>query len=281
MPFLPSPTSSFYPTKPPHRITTHTLTPKMRSRIPTLPPLSLFLCFVNVTSALLPPTPLTPLPPSCATYPSYNATTLAAGPFTLVAEAPGAPVNGTSASLVSFTNDGKDRYGFVCVPSPFPLFLLRVFTSSLERQGESLLIYEMQVTIPLTNPNFAAPVQPLPVRCVPPGRLQARSGADTWVGIGVAAEENWQGALAFGLDGDGGESLAPYARVQNGTRVGGVYIGWEGRVRWVYKHNWGGNAGEYFLVRLAGEEGMGKRQDGGGGPSVDDRDWVGWLRVEG
>jgi hypothetical protein len=51
-------------------------------------------------------------------------------------------------------------------------------------------------------------------------------------------------------------------------------------LKWAFKSNWGGNAGQYFLVRWLGEDGKEeKRQAGGDPPVVDDRDWVGYLKV--
>lgn len=96
--------------------------------------------------------------------------------------------------------------------------------------------------------------------------------------------------------------MRPFKHVVNGTGLEGVWLGadgvsgsWDGdgdvnggvgrieegsSTEWAFKHNWGGNAGEYFLVRWRGEvveeKGKGKRQDP---PVVDDRDWVGYLRV--
>jgi hypothetical protein len=53
---------------------------------------------------------------TCSTFPSYNTTTQSTSPFTLLASSATAPINGTAASFVSFTNDGVDRYGFVRNP---------------------------------------------------------------------------------------------------------------------------------------------------------------------
>lgn len=62
-----------------------------------------------------------------------------------------------------------------------------------------------------------------------------------------------------------------------------MYLGAQGRTGWNFKFNWGGNAGEYYLVRLRPAEvekrGVQKRQ--GGFPVIDDRDWVGFLKVLG
>jgi hypothetical protein len=71
--------------------------------------------------------------------------------------------------------------------------------------------------------------------------------------------------------------------VQAYTRDGTVYIGAEGvngagGLKWAFKSNWGGNAGQYYLVRWMGD-GEEKRQAGGEPPVVDDRDWVGYLKV--
>lgn len=77
--------------------------------------------------------------------------------------------------------------------------------------------------------------------------------------------------------------MQPYARVVNGTKVPGVFLGAKESTRWFFKNNWGGNAGDYFLLRWQEEaeagkmEGNGKRQSG---PIVDDRDWYGYLKIE-
>ena len=75
--------------------------------------------------------------------------------------------------------------------------------------------------------------------------------------------------------------IQPYAHVVNGTRLPGVFLGAGSSTQWFFKHNWGGNAGEYFLLRWledGGKEVKEKRQEG---PVIDDRDWVGYLKIEG
>lgn len=67
-------------------------------------------------AAALPPLTLEPLSPSCSSYPSYNPTTQIAGPWPLLSASTGTPIENATASIVSFTNDGKDRYGFVRPP---------------------------------------------------------------------------------------------------------------------------------------------------------------------
>lgn len=69
-------------------------------------------------------------------------------------------------------------------------------------------------------------------------------------------------------------------------------MGAKGGTVWGFKFNWGGNAGEYYLVRLREEgwdvkrtwggrrRGVERRQDGGF-PVIDDRDFVGFLKVVG
>ncbi|KAK7182323.1 hypothetical protein DPSP01_002376 [Paraphaeosphaeria sporulosa] len=179
---------------------------------------------------------------TCSSFPTYNATTLATSPFTLLASSPTAPINGTAASFVSFTNDGVDRYGFV--------------------------------TIPQSNPTFGS-APPLSLQCTGSTLYVQLSGLN-WVPVSIAADENWQRGLSFGL----GEGVGVQAYAQNGD----VYLGAEGGqgvvgLKWKFKSNWGGNAGQYYLVRWAGGEGEMKRQVGGEPPVVDDRDWVGYLKV--
>ncbi|KAF9729245.1 hypothetical protein PMIN06_000146 [Paraphaeosphaeria minitans] len=180
---------------------------------------------------------------TCSSFPAYNATTLTTAPFTLLASSPTASINGTAASFVSFTNDGVDRYGFV--------------------------------TIPQSNPTFGT-APPLSLRCSG-STLYAQLPGGARVTLSIAADENWQRGLSFGL-GDG-------VGVQAYAQGGDVYLGAEGDrgaagLKWTFKSNWGGNAGQYYLVRWAGaEEGEAKRQAGGEPPVVDDRDWDGYLKV--
>jgi hypothetical protein len=73
----------------------------------------------------------------------------------------------------------------------------------------------------------------------------------------------------------------------DGKRVEGVFLGAEGSTEITFRHNWGGNAGEYYLVRLkagfgdwgsgSGKERVVRRQDGF--PNIDDRNWEGYLRI--
>jgi hypothetical protein len=67
--------------------------------------------------------------------------------------------------------------------------------------------------------------------------------------------------------------------------IDGTFLGAGNSTTWTFKHNWGGNAGEYYILRwvqdpgMVGRVGNLKRQDGF--PVIDDRDWVGYLRVMG
>jgi len=139
--------------------------------------------------------------------------------------------------------------------------------------SNSVLI--LQVTVPQAS-GFGVVAPNVTLRCIP-GKLQAELGSG-WVDVSIASDENWQSSLSFGLQ-DVGIAVAPFAHWENGTRVPGVFLGAKSSTRWKYKHNWGGNAGEYFLLRWLEEQaGLNKRQDG---PIVDDRDWVGYLKVIG
>lgn len=67
----------------------------------------------------------------------------------------------------------------------------------------------------------------------------------------------------------------------DGKKVDGIFLGAAGKTEIFLKYNWGGNAGEYYLVRLNGglvgqeKAGMEKRQF----PTLDDRDWNGYVRI--
>lgn len=54
-------------------------------------------------------------------------------------------------------------------------------------------------------------------------------------------------------------------------------MGAKSSTTWKYKYNWGGNAGEYYILRWLDKAGMmKKRQDM---PVPDDRDWIGFLKI--
>jgi hypothetical protein len=103
-----------------------------------------------------------------------------------------------------------------------------------------------------------------------------------YVDLKISTEENWQASLSFKL-----EPAVPvelYSHSIDGVKQEGVFLGANGHTTWFLKHNWGGNAGEYYLVRLAGgiealqsTSDMKKRQDGF--PQIDDRDSSGYLRI--
>lgn len=131
----------------------------------------------------------------------------------------------------------------------------------------------MKVTIPQSNPTFGT-TPPLSLRCSG-SILYGQLSSDDWVPLSIAADENWQRGLSFGL----GKGVG----VKAYTRDEAVYLGAEGNngvagLKWMFKSNWGGNAGQYYLVRWEGHQDE-KRQAGGEPPIVDDRDWVGYLKV--
>jgi hypothetical protein len=102
-----------------------------------------------------------------------------------------------------------------------------------------------------------------------------------WIDLFIASLENWQASFSFGMP-EAGIPVQPYAHFVDGTRVPGVFLGTRNSTSWKYKFNWGGNAGEYFILRWLqageGKVGMQKRQDF---PVIDDRDYVGFLKVLG
>lgn len=66
----------------------------------------------------LPEVKIIPLPSACSSYPGYNSTTDIAGPWSALADSTNSSIDNLPASAASFTNDGVDRFGFVCLPSP-------------------------------------------------------------------------------------------------------------------------------------------------------------------
>lgn len=106
----------------------------------------------------------------------------------------------------------------------------------------------------------------------------------TYVDLVISSVENWQAQAGYNLTPS--IPIEPYAHYINGERVSGVFLGAKGKTNWFFKYNWAGNAGEYYLVRLAGgAEGLrggsrklGKRQDF---PTLDDRDWNGFIKIVG
>ena len=106
-----------------------------------------------------------------------------------------------------------------------------------------------------------------------------------YIDVNIATDPNWQASLSFNLSPFVGAE--PYAHFVNGTRVPGVFLGREGSTRWFYKYNWGGNAGEYYLLRWLKQggrvngTGVGKGREKRQFPVLDDRDWTGYLRVVG
>ncbi|KAF2684233.1 hypothetical protein K458DRAFT_487689 [Lentithecium fluviatile CBS 122367] len=246
-----------------------------------------------------------PLPNDCSAYPRWNATSNTAGPFTVVADSTGSSIDGNPASVESFTNDGKDRYGFVR-PGPFLHLHRTPIPVPVSQSWVPILTRDEmeQITIPKGAPRLGG-FQNLTLRCTTSStnasqskpqsqsqlQIQVRS---SWVNVYITGQENWQAAFSFGLETSG----APGIPVQAYHHIGAdgiegkdVYFGARGRTGWAFKYNWGGNAGEYYLVRWIGEgkgltrrgegtkEGLEKRQ--GEFPVLDDRDWVGLLRVVG
>lgn len=112
------------------------------------------------------------------------------------------------------------------------------------------------------------------------------SAPPKYVDLVISTEENWQASFGFNLTPSiPVEAYAHYD--EDGKKVEGVFLGAAGKTEVALKYNWGGNAGEYYLVRLnGGVEGLvggtkakDKRQDGF--PVLDDRDWTGFLRIVG
>ncbi|KAF2737393.1 hypothetical protein EJ04DRAFT_521143 [Polyplosphaeria fusca] len=196
-----------------------------------------------------------PLPTDCSPYPNYNNSTGTAGPFTIIADSTGSTFDGNKINAEYFTNDGKDRFGFITMPK-----------------------YPTSTSISL----FCTPTLGLSAHLSAPAN-------DT--PISIASEENWQAAISFNMRSPApGIPIEPFAHIVNGTQQPGVYLGARNTTTWTFRYNWGGNAGEYFLLRLMGVMGkeatrtVERRQEFTPPPisfPPDDRDWVGFLRVVG
>jgi hypothetical protein len=117
------------------------------------------------------------------------------------------------------------------------------------------------------------------MRCVA-SQLQVRVRS-SWVDIYVAGQENWQGSFSYGVATTDAPGILVQAYRHEGASTSAMFLGARNSTTWWFKYNWGGNAGEYYIVRWledAGKAGaLAKRQ--GGFPVLDDRDWVGYLRV--
>lgn len=143
---------------------------------------------------------------------------------------------------------------------------------------------DLQITLPKSNARLGN-YQNLTVRCTASHlQVQVRS---SWVNVYIAEQENWQSSFSFGLEESGapGISVQAYQHVVNDKIVDGAFLGAGNSTTWSFKYNWGGNAGEYYLLRWVknptGAGQLKERQEGGEFPVLDDRDWVGYLKVVG
>ncbi|KAF2009281.1 hypothetical protein BU24DRAFT_468256 [Aaosphaeria arxii CBS 175.79] len=214
---------------------------------------------VTATVSTSPVLAIRKLTTGCSSYPNYNANTSTAGPFNLIATSTSSPfLDDKKAAIAPFTTNGIDSYGFINIPKR-----ATSYTPSITLSCQNSTLH-----FSLSSPSFTLPpAQPIP--------------------LFVTKDENWHSSLGYGNYLGRGIPVETYDHVYvNGsTKVEGVYLGAEGNTRWRFKFNWGGNAGEYYLVRLDEEaEGtLDRRQDGGPGvfPPIDDRDFVGFLKVVG
>ncbi|KAF1949011.1 hypothetical protein CC80DRAFT_281604 [Byssothecium circinans] len=202
-----------------------------------------------------------PLPNKCSSFPSYNNSTGIAGPWKVVADSTGSAFDGFNVSAETFTNNGVDRFGFITLPkSP----------NRGNVSGQSVPLRCTTITTNNTGPSSPILLEP---------QLQAFVRSQ-WVDISIASLENWQSSFSFGMP-DPGIQVQPYAHFVNGTRVPGIFLGTKGSTSWKYKFNWGGNAGEYYILRWlakgSGGEDLRTRQDF---PVIDDRDYVGFLKLD-
>ncbi|KAF2119782.1 hypothetical protein BDV96DRAFT_568203 [Lophiotrema nucula] len=213
---------------------------------------SIAACLLPAAALAVPNVTVTPLASDCSAYPNYNNATGEAGPFLVVADSTGGSFDGDGVSVETFTNNGKDRFGFITIP--------KVPTESMPNVSMICSFSTLHATLSNTTYNLE-----------------------------IAAEENWQASFSFNTSpGVPGTPIEPYAHFVNGVQQDGVFLGAKNTTTWTYKFNWGGNAGEYYLLRLLGVMPKGtvhvKRQDGGGRPPVtfppDGTDWTGFLKVK-
>ncbi|KAF2652956.1 hypothetical protein K491DRAFT_695112 [Lophiostoma macrostomum CBS 122681] len=221
-------------------------------------PITSLLLFLSITTLTFADVQIVALPNSCSSYPKYDNSTGIAGPWAVysVANTPNSTIDGLRVSAETFTDDGVNVWGLTTLPK-FPTY------------------WSPNITLRCANSTLQALV--VPVTSTSPNQT-------TWFPLGISTIENWQASLALSLPPS--IPAQPYAHTTNGTRLPGTYLGVKGSTTWFFKYNFGGNAGEYYLVRWGGgydglvEGGRKmKRQDDGGFPQLDDRDWTGWLRV--
>ncbi|KAF2275409.1 uncharacterized protein EI97DRAFT_73904 [Westerdykella ornata] len=234
----------------------------------------------------VPKVTVVPLTGGCSALPGYNSTTGIAGPWIARADSTGnSALDGLPLSIAPFTNDGTDRFGFVRHSTDLPKCPLPDANT--------------QVTLPKQPPRLGGG-QTVSFRCAS-SRLQASLPAaqfypddpslePKYVDLVISTEENWQASFGFNLSPS--VPVEAYAHYdESGKRVEGVFLGAAGKTEVALKYNWGGNAGEYYLVRLNGgveglvggeiEKGEGKEKRQDGFPVLDDRDWTGFLKIVG
>jgi hypothetical protein len=150
-----------------------------------------------------------------------------------------------------------------------------------------------QLTIPKEPPRLGQP-RTTNLRCEK-ASFFALIG-DKWTPIFIVAQENWQRSVGYGLGTKQfpGFWLYPAFHVAKENElpidIESMYMGGEASY-WPYasstfkfKYNWGGNAGEYYIVRwLENGERIEERKKGKkrqeGFPILDDRDFEGFLKV--
>ncbi|KAF1994195.1 hypothetical protein P154DRAFT_582025 [Amniculicola lignicola CBS 123094] len=184
---------------------------------------------------------IAPLPRSCSSYPGYNNATGIAGPWAVVADSTGSDFDGKRAGAETFTNNGMDRFGFITIPR-------RPIAST------------PNVTFRCTGDKVQAVLSNSP---------------RTWLNIEIAASENWQSSLSYNLQPS--YPVEPFVHYVDGVQQPGIFLGARNSSTWNFKFNWGGNAGEYYLLRLSSPAATkARRQDF---PVLDDRDWTGFLKI--
>lgn len=101
----------------------------------------------------------------------------------------------------------------------------------------------------------------------------------TWQDLVIAKQPTWQSSFGFNFYPNA--AVEPFAHSVNGTRQPGVFLGVGDSTTWFFKYNWGGNAGEYYLLRLLGRDGSSSKRKRQQFPTPDDRDYTGFLKVVG
>ncbi|KAI0133459.1 hypothetical protein BJ170DRAFT_715491 [Xylariales sp. AK1849] len=191
----------------------------MRVLAPRVGP-GLALCLLQLAHAV-PNVTVVPLPSTCASYPGYdNSTDVAEASWLAVADSTGNAIDGNGVTAAFFTDFDGDHWGFVTIP----------------------------VTKPTTNTTMRCTNNTLQAY------LNTSSEETLWEDIVVSSDPNWEDGMGYGFPAKGppDRAVEPYRHSVNGTQQPGIFLGLGNITTWLFKYNWAGNAGEYYLLRLLG-----------------------------